>query len=345
VSLRQIETAIAQPQEPHSSLIKAPSAALPLLSISAYPTGYILPPKLSSKPFVTSKARQNINNKLKLILNLFMAKLLLSVIVSIHFYATENTMLTYQATHTETHRTRPPEPVIIDNTHNNYTITRQDDIRKKLNHLFNKNALLSIKVPGKLVTSTLLTTITCIEGDYIFLGGFQNERSNKDLLMQNTVAVSANFEGISISFVLSELSGHDINAAFNLKASLPQNIEWVQRRDARRVKVPINIPVTVQYKNQSEHFNVTDISVAGLSYIYPSENQHPANLGRLYTDCNIILPDKSIFLASLEITNNTTIPYRHTKQINRIGCEIKRASYQLDTALQRLINKIDFYYQ
>lgn len=254
-------------------------------------------------------------------------------------------MLTHQTTHAETHRIRPPEPVIIDNTHNNYTITSQDDIRKKLNHLLSKNVLLSIKVPGKFVTSTLLTTITCIEGSHIFLGGFQNERFNKDLLMQNTVAVSANFEGISISFILSELNGHDIDATFNLKAPLPQNIEWIQRRDARRVKVPINIPVKVQYKNQSKHFNVTDISVAGLSYIHQSENQHPATLGRLYTDCNIILPDKSIFLASLEIANTITIPYKHTKKVNRVGCEIKRASYRLDTALQRLINQIDFYYQ
>lgn len=254
-------------------------------------------------------------------------------------------MLTYQATHAETHCARPPEPTIIDNTHNNYTIANQDDIRKKLNYLLSKNALLSIKVPGKFVTNTLLTTITCIEDGHIFLGGFQNERFNKDLLMQNTVLISANFEGIGVNFILSQFSGHDIDATFNLKAPLPQSIEWVQRRDARRVKVPINIPVKIQYKNHSECFNVTDISVAGLSYIHQPENQHSATIGRLHTDCNIILPDKSIFLACLEIANNTPIPYQHTKQINRVGCEIKRVSYRLDTALQRLINQIDFYYQ
>jgi c-di-GMP-binding flagellar brake protein YcgR len=254
-------------------------------------------------------------------------------------------MLTYQATHAEPHHTRPPELSIPDSTHNNYTITNQDDIEKKLNHLFSKNVLLSIKVPGKFVTNTLLTMITCIEGGHIFLGGFQNERFNKDLLMQNTVLVSANFEGIGVSFVLSQLSGHDIDGSFSLKTSLPQSIEWVQRREARRVKVPINIPVKIQYKNQTECFNVIDISVAGLSYIHQPENQYPADIGGLHSDCNIILPDKSIFLACLEIANNTTTPYQHTKQITRVGCEIKRVSYRLDSALQRLINQIDFYYQ
>lgn len=254
-------------------------------------------------------------------------------------------MLTYQATHAEPHRTRPPESTIIGNTHNNYTIANRDDIRKKLNHLLSKNVLLSIKVPGKFGTSTLLTTITCIEGGHIFLGGFQNERFNKDLLMQSTVEVTADFEGIAVSFILSEFNRHDIDAAFNLKAPLPQSIEWVQRRNARRVKVPINIPVKIQYKNQAEYFNVTDISVAGLSYIHQPENQHPATIGGLHTDCNIVLPDKSIFIVCLEIVNNITIPYKHTKQINRVGCEIKRVSYRLDTALQRLINQIDFYYQ
>lgn len=254
-------------------------------------------------------------------------------------------MLTYQANHADPHHKCTTEPTIIDNAYNNYTVANQDDIRKKLNHLLSKNALLSIKVPGKFATSTLLTMITCIEGGYIFLGGFQNERFNKDLLMQSTVVVSANLDGIAVSFILSEFNGHDIDATFNLKAPLPQSIEWVQRRDARRVKVPINIPVKMQYKNQVECFNVTDISVTGLSYINQSENQQPTVIGGLHTDCNIILPDKSILQACLEIVNNKTIPLKHTRQISRVGCEIKRASYRLDTALQRLINQIDFHYQ
>jgi len=266
---------------------------------------------------------------------------------AIHFikYMTGNTMLTYQTNHAEPHYKCIPEPTIIGNTYNNYTIANQDDIRKKLNHLLSKNALLSIKVPGKFATSTLLTTITCIEGDHIFLGGFQNERFNKDLLMQSTVAVSANFEGIAVNFILSDFNGHDIDATFNLKAPLPQSMEWVQRRDARRVKVPINIPVKIQYKNQAEYFNVTDISVTGLSYINQVENLQPTIIGGLHTDCNIVLPDKSILPACLEIVNNITIPLKHSKQVNRVGCEIKQASYRLDTALQRLINQIDFHYQ
>ncbi len=254
-------------------------------------------------------------------------------------------MLTYQANHAEPHHKCTAEPPVIGNAYNNYTITNQGDIRKKLNHLLNKNALLSIKVPGKFATSTLLTTITCIEGGHIFLGGFQNERFNKDLLMQSTVVVSANLEGIAVSFILSEFNGHDIDATFNLKAPLPQTMEWMQRRDARRVKVPINIPIKIQYRNQVEYFDVADISVTGLSYINQSETQQPAIIGSLHTDCNIVLPDKNILLARLEIVNNITIPLRHTGQINRVGCEIKQASYRLDTALQRLINQIDFHYQ
>lgn len=251
-------------------------------------------------------------------------------------------MLTYQSNHSASHHKCAPESTVMDN---NYTIADQEDIRRKLNHLSSKNVLLSIKVPGKFATSTLLTTITGIEGDHIFLEGFQNERFNKDLLMQSTLAVSADFEGIAVSFILSELSRHDIDAAFNLKALLPQSMEWVQRRNARRVRVPINIPVKLQYKNQTEYFNVADISVAGLSYIDQTEDHYFATIGELHTDCNIILPDKSVYLACFEIVNNITIPYKHTKQINRVGCEIKRASYRLDTALQHLINQIDFYYQ
>lgn len=255
-------------------------------------------------------------------------------------------MLLFQSNHHAAPRHQNNlEPTTVRNESDNYTIVDQEEIKKKLNLLLSKHVLLSIKVPGKFATSTLLTTLTCIEDDRIFLGGFQNERFNKDLLMQTTLVASADFEGIAVSFVLNELSGHNIDAAFNLKALIPQSMEWVQRRNARRVKVPINIPVQIQYKNQDECFDVADISVAGLSYINQAEDHYPAPIGGLHTDCNIVLPDKSVFLACFEIVSNTTISYKHTRQINRVGCEIKRPSYRLDTALQRLINQIDFYYQ
>ncbi|MGZ8159070.1 MAG: flagellar brake protein [Methylobacter sp.] len=231
------------------------------------------------------------------------------------------------------------------NANNDFTLVNQEDIRKKLNHLFGKNALLAIKVPGKFTASTLLTTITRIEGDHVFLGGFQNEQFNKDLLSQSSLVATANFEGIAVSFTLRDLSRHDIDDTFNLRTRLPESIEWVQRRNNRRVKVPINIPVKIQYKNHDEYFNVADISVAGLSYINPTEEHYFATIGEQHADCNIILPDKSIHLACFEIVNNIPLPYQHTKQLYRIGCEIKRPSYRLDTALQHLINKIDFHYQ
>ena len=257
----------------------------------------------------------------------------------------ENTMLALQSNHTTPHHNYLSESAIIDNACNDYVIINQEDIRKKLNLLLSKNILLSIKVPGRFAISTLLTTITRIEGDHIFLGGFQNERFNQELLMQHALVATTNFGGIAVSFTLNDLSGHDIDAIFNIRASFPQSIEWVQRRNARRVKVPINTPVKIQYKNQAEYFDVADISVAGLSYIDQSKDRYFAAIGKLHTDCNIILPDKSVHLACFEIVNNITVPHRYNRQINRVGCEIKQASYQLDTALQHLINQIDFYYQ
>lgn len=254
-------------------------------------------------------------------------------------------MLTLQFNQETRHQKRTSESTIIDTAFTDYTIADQDEIRKKLHHLLSKNTLLTIKVPGKFATSTLLTTLVHIEKKQISLDGFQNELFNKELLKQNTLAVSANLEGVAVSFILSELNGQDSDGSFTLTAALPHRMEWMQRRNSRRVKVPINIPVKIQYKNQAEYFNVADISVSGLSYIDQTEDHYFSAIGEQHTDCNIVLPDKSVHLASFEIVNNITIPYKHTKQINRIGCEIKRVSYRLDTALQRLINQIDFYYQ
>jgi hypothetical protein len=254
-------------------------------------------------------------------------------------------MLTFQFNRETQRHKCLSETTIINDGHANYTIVQQDEIRKKLSYLHGKNALLAIKVPGKFATSTLLTTITHIEKNRIFLDGFQNERFNKDLLMQNALVASGNHEGIAISFILKDISSHQTNGSFTLTAAIPESLEWVQRRNARRVKIPINIPVKIQYKHQAVSFSVADISVTGLSYIDTTENQELSTIGLLHRDCNIILPDKSIQPACFEIVNNVTIPYKQTKHIKRIGCEIKQTSYRLDTALQHLINQIDFHYQ
>lgn len=254
-------------------------------------------------------------------------------------------MLSFQLNRFTPRRKSSIEPTKVSNEHQNYTIANQDDVKRKLNILCNKKILLSIKVPGKYATSTLLTTISHLENKHIYLGGFQNDRFNKELLLQNDLTVTANFEGIAVSFILSEFNGHILEDAFNIKAPLPHSLEWVQRRNARRVKIPLNVPVKIKYKHYAECFDVADISVAGLSYIDQVEEPIAANVGGLYPDCNIILPDKSVHLACCEIVNNVTIHYQHTKLLKRVGCEIKRPSYQLDTALQYLINQIDFQYQ
>lgn len=222
---------------------------------------------------------------------------------------------------------------------NKYTIVNQQDIRRKLSYLFGKNVLLSIKGPDKFATTALVTKIASIESNHIILDGFQDDQFSKDLLMQNALEVSANFEGIAVNFRLSGFTGHD----FNLKAPLPESMEWVQRRSARRVKVPIKLPVKLQFKNQAEYFDVADISIAGLSYIDQTEGYYFAAARKVHKDINIILPDNSVCVASFEIVNNTTIPCKFAGQTNRVGCEIRGGSYRLDTALQHLINQIDLY--
>ena len=230
--------------------------------------------------------------------------------------------------------------VSTGNSCNKYTIANQQDIRRKLSFLFGKKVPLSIKVPEKLASDPHLTTITSIEDNHIFLDGFPD---SEDLLLQNTLDVSADFEGIAVNFRLSELSGYDVDAAFNVKALLPQSMEWVQRRDARRVKVPIRLPVKIQHKNQTECFDLVDISVDGLSYIDQSEGHDSATSGEWHKDSNLILPDNSLCLVSFEIVNNIAVPCKHSNPINRVGCQIKGGSYRLDAALQRLINQIDLY--
>lgn len=253
-------------------------------------------------------------------------------------------MQTSQSTHIIAPHQYNPNSTAIYSIDNAYTIHDPGDIRKKLNLLLSKNTLLSITVPGKFATSTLLTTLIGIEGNYVFLDGFQNEQFNKELLIQSNLTATTNIEGIAVKLALTELSGHIIDTAFVLRARIPQSMQWVQRREFRRVKIPINTPVKIQYKNQPACYDVADISVAGLSYITQAKDRYSSSMGQLYTDCNIILPNESVYLANFEIVNYIPTPHKRAEETIRVGCELKQASYRLDTALQHLINQIDFYF-
>lgn len=253
-------------------------------------------------------------------------------------------MFTFKANHAVAQPHGRCEPIVMGNASNdsNFIIVDQQDIRRKLDELLHNNVLLSITIPGKFVDSTLLTTITFIEQGHIFLGGFQNERFNQDLLRQDSLRVTANFEGIAVNFILEEVIGHEKDALFNIKARLPKSLEWMQRRNARRVRVPMTMPVKMQYHDHGNDFRIADISVDGFSYTTEVEDQHRITVGEIHDECSIIMPDDSVYQISFQIANSTLVPFQRTKQINRIGCEFKRASYRLDAALQRLINQIDF---
>jgi len=211
----------------------------------------------------------------------------------------------HMPSHADAHRTLSGRQINANDSSG--VIVNPNEIIKKLVYLLSKNILLVISAGNGSSSVNLLTTITHIDGGYIFFGGFQNEKRNSDLLNNSELIVSADdTEDASVRFKISGLSGHGTDTEFAFKARIPPALPWIQRRNARRVKVPANAPIKIQYKNNTKYFDVLDISVTGLSYIDKTADHCFSSVGERHTDCSIVMPDKSIIMECFEIANSST---------------------------------------
>jgi c-di-GMP-binding flagellar brake protein YcgR len=145
------------------------------------------------------------------------------------------------------------------------------------------------------------------------------------LIASREIALVTNQDGIRIKFYVSgaATTTHDDRPA--LVARLPHTLVRLQRRDSFRVTCPLSnpvmciIPFTAQGQAQKAELMVIDLSLGGIALI----NQHPRlnlDVGNVYADCVLTLPDVGSFVSAIEVRNSYQVTLKNGTVTMHAGC-------------------------
>jgi c-di-GMP-binding flagellar brake protein YcgR len=120
---------------------------------------------------------------------------------------------------------------------------------------------------------------------------------------------------------------------------LPQQLLRLQRRDDYRLAAWPRHPlhcILKPAKNQARIMSVMDISLGGLS-LECQDKDIELRPGKIYSDCEIDLPEVGKLTATIQIKNSFEITNRNGKTRRRVGCVFLQPLKAMTMPLQRYV--------
>lgn len=171
---------------------------------------------------------------------------------------------------------------------------------------------------------------------------------NRQLLSSSEITFVGVYQHVKIQFV----SHHIESGLFKNKEAfymeLPDHLLRIQRREFFRIHIPSSaqakclIPVPLERPDdplEMREAPIIDISGGGIGLRC---NQHEDLLlpNRIFEDCQILLPDTDILMASIEVRYSIDYTTPGNMIHKRVGCRFLHLDSRANTLLQRLIAQL-----
>lgn len=122
----------------------------------------------------------------------------------------------------------------------------------------------------------------------------------------------------------------------------PKQILRLQRRESYRLVTSLTHPVRclIPLETGELQATVTDISVGGLSALFPS-GAAQLSVGNTYSGGQLLLPDASPLPVSLNVRSLSAERLKNGTLATRAGCQFVELAPSVETAIQRYILKVE----
>lgn len=191
---------------------------------------------------------------------------------------------------------------------------------------------------------SLLTSVLDVDADEeeLILDVGSNATANRAILSANRVTFVTSLERVRIQFTTGRLQATSFGGREAMLAAFPDSVLKLQRRDSYRLALPMNQALKCQIHAEGKHFEVAvvDISLGGLGLTdFPSGLER--DIGAVYKDCKIVLPEAGTVVADLEVRSAFSVKLRSGATSYRVGCEFKALRPAMESMIQRYINRVD----
>ncbi|MBS1169184.1 MAG: flagellar brake protein [Burkholderiaceae bacterium] len=195
-------------------------------------------------------------------------------------------------------------------------------------------------------SEAIVTTILEVddESDRVVIDCGPDRTQNQRIVDSDNVSFDTSLDRIRIVFFTTSLDVclHDGKPAFCF--SMPANLIRLQRRETYRIRTPRS---TVELFLETEEDGkqrftayLHDISAGGVGLL-DEQMLLDDSFGCRYTNCRIMLSDKSVIIADLQVRNSQEISLANGKKIRRIGCQFTQMPNRTMVEVQRYITKIE----
>ncbi len=170
------------------------------------------------------------------------------------------------------------------------------------------------------------------------------EDLNQRLLNAAKVTFNTDYNGIKVSFSLTELKKITYKGESAFAASIPKSLFWMQRREYFRVKSPLSKPSYCQLVIEGKepvNLKLYDISLTGFAMLNVSKEVSDfLTPGKILEQCKLILSEAGECMTSFEVCAKYIINPDKLQKIQKVGCRFVKVTRPVEETVQRYMQQI-----
>ncbi len=226
-----------------------------------------------------------------------------------------------------------------------YLLHARIDIAAVLRDIVRARGLASVHFGGQETLLTPLLSVDAAAGEIVFdCSG--SERLNEALMRASKLLFLSSHDKVKVRFSTGAARSveHERRKAFAV--DMPQTMLRLQRREFYRVLAPVArpvrcvIPVDHGEGARNVETRLHDISQGGVAVV-AQPGELATEIGALYPNCRIVLPETGNVIVSLQTANMHPMTLLNGKQMLRIGCRFVRPSMAAAALIQRYMMKLE----
>jgi c-di-GMP-binding flagellar brake protein YcgR len=218
-----------------------------------------------------------------------------------------------------------------------YMVYNKPQIISHLNSLCKKRCLILLSFGESQSFVTMLAAIEP-QRDRVLFDCAPAEHVNSHLLSASKAEFNANFSGIEVHFQGNHIKRTQWDGATVFSMPIPQSIQWMQRRQFYRVRLPLLRSTLVKICVEDQFLAdlpLYDISISGFSLVNEvSGLSHFFEKGRTFPGCRLIL--ENFLNQEIEFEVMHVLPFNPSQpdSAQKIGCKFIALKPAVESGIQ-----------
>jgi flagellar brake protein len=197
----------------------------------------------------------------------------------------------------------------------------------------------------------ILTTVLDLDKQGIWLDIGPNDVDNQRILHSDKIVFVSSQHQVKVQFVAYRIARTQFENRDAFYLPLPDSLLRIQRREYFRLLAPAVEPLKCvitdmqppapdpEHSMKKIEVTIMDISVGGVSLVC-AEHEAELQPGKIYTDCEITLPEIGVLTATIRVKNTFEVTTREGAVKRRAGCEFMQMDGKMAILLQRYITHL-----